>query len=77
MRRRREKARMKFKKGKKAPWRGFKKRTREAEPEVDKLPEHEEGEVLFKFPKRRKEREVLVNHEVIWALRAGKAPEQL
>ena len=32
------------------------------------MPEYEEGELLFNFPKRRKEREVRVSPDVLWAL---------
>ena len=70
MRRKREKQRLKFKKGKKAPWQGFKKRQRgdEQEVETNAMPEYEEGELLFKPQKRRKEREIRVNPDIMWAL---------
>ena len=70
MKRKAEKQRLKYKKGKKAPWQGFKKRTRDEEQtvETNKMPEYEEGEILFKPQKRRKEREVRVNPDIMWSL---------
>jgi hypothetical protein len=69
MRRQRQKEKLKFKKGKRMPWQGFKKRARGEEQEEElKMPEYKEREALFKPQKRRKEREVRVNADVLYSL---------